>query len=143
MKIPNHVCSGCNQLLDLVSIIEERDFALKAGICRNCAKEFPSKECGVCKRHTIHIGLRHGACTICILDHNLNIEQEFNKTLRLLVLLTKCINQEDFTNRETNTAFNETLYYLSSLESKGYDKKHYTDVSDKLISDSNQGILIE
>ena len=140
MKIPNTVCSGCNQLLDLLYHHREEFGIVSEGYCYNCKKDYPKKTCNVCKQATIHIGFSYGACTNCILTTGFNLEQEFIKALRLLHNILVAIDCEVEVTGDTIGLYREGSAYLETLERQGYDKKYYIDDNNSNLPDSNQGI---
>lgn len=140
MKIPNTVCSGCNQLLDLLYHHREEFGIVSEGYCYNCKKDYPKKSCNVCKQATIHVGFSYGACTNCILTTGFNLEQEFIKVLRLLDNLLVVISRDENLNRVTFYAYLKGCEHLETLERQGYDKKYYIDDNNSNLPNSNQGI---
>lgn len=140
MKIPNTACSGCNQLLDLGYVLDDNPKLVSVGICRHCAKEYPTRYCLICKIRTVHLGTLYRACSECIIDKQFNLENEFEKANRLLMkALGFYASHTDAMQKEVD----ELLFYFDTLERLGYDKKHYFDDPNQHVQNSNQGIIVE
>jgi hypothetical protein len=137
MKIFNTICSGCNQLLDLIYHHRGEFGEINEAFCYHCKKDYPLKACKMCKKATIHVGFSYGACTECIINKGFNLEQEYNKALKLLLMTIGAATKFPLVMPEV---VGEMLVYLATIERLGYDKKYYTDDHNPNLPDSNQGI---
>jgi hypothetical protein len=143
MKIPNTVCSGCNQMLDLIYVMRGEFGEVNEAKCYNCNKQFPNRPCSLCKRNTIHVGRNFRACTDCIIDKGFNLEMEFEKAQYLLSTYKGILIGLKEQGIILTTQINELDYYLEHLERNGYDQKHYTNDINKHLPNSDKGIVVE